>query len=64
MADAPFTSFGAQILAHAAALPDQRAVVCDGETLTYGELAARARAPAPGGFSRSGWCPAEPGESA
>ena len=35
-------SFAARVLAHAAATPDQRAVVCDGQPLTYGQLTERA----------------------
>ena len=35
-------SFAARVLAHAAATPDRRAVVCDGAPLTYGSLADRA----------------------
>ena len=63
MEDAAFTAFGAQVLAHADAFPDRRAVVCDGVVLTYGALAARARALAgriqsralePGGSHRIG----------
>jgi long-chain acyl-CoA synthetase len=36
-------SFGSRVLAHAAAYPGRRAVVCDGDALTYGALIAKAR---------------------
>ena len=35
-------SFASRVLAHATDTPDRRAVVCDGQPLTYGALAERA----------------------
>lgn len=38
-----FVSFADRVLEHSEATPDQRAVVCDGQALTYGVLASKAR---------------------
>ncbi|MEO8450991.1 MAG: class I adenylate-forming enzyme family protein [Gemmatimonadota bacterium] len=43
MTDEPFVSFASRVLSHAGSFPDQRAVVCDHETLSYGALVLRAR---------------------
>lgn len=42
MGNSQVDSFAARVLAHAADMPDRRAVVCDGQPLTYGALAERA----------------------
>ena len=39
MVNGQVDSFAARVLAHAARTPDRRAVVCDGQPLTYGALA-------------------------
>lgn len=38
-----FISFGSRVLTHAEAFPSRRAVVCDGDALTYGALLKKAR---------------------
>jgi len=38
-----FVPFGGRLLSHAGRIPDQRAVVCDGVALPYGNLVDRAR---------------------
>lgn len=43
MASDRFVSFGSRVLGHAESFPARRAVVCDGDALSYGELIAQAR---------------------
>jgi acyl-CoA synthetase (AMP-forming)/AMP-acid ligase II len=42
MAKSLVDSFATRVMAHAAGTPDRRAVVCDGQALTYGALTERA----------------------